>query len=515
MRCNRWWPLLGLMLAVAATAGCASMPRFTSLMPGKAVTAAQNLDSQLSFARLSERHGDTQTAERIYQAVLTKQPQNQLALHRLGVLAAKTSEHEKAAEHFQAAVQAGPPSAELLNDIGFNLFAMGRQQEAEAAYRQALAADPRNQAARNNLGLLLGETRRYDESLEEFRRAGQDEAAAQANLAYAQTQAGDTAAAKASYHRALELDSELKPAAEALVQLTRQSSPSGSAGAESNGAAAWHAEIKTLPELVQEGKTADFFESVIERRRGTGRTSSAASSSAFEGGVRQAAFRPQSDAADRQSPAVRSPRRAAPAGMFAGTKSGSSPRESVPGASSRGACDAGAKRVLASVFRFPAEAEATSPAEIHRRMSPDQAATAPVAQPTIRVSQDLPRTSQLADAETRPAARPSRWRRGTLHEPLRRPSPGIVSEAPSPPGSRTSPVVQAVAELAPAGALAPATAAPALFLSSGPATSVPNPWQTPTWSPDLGAALSAGGEPPAASPQAAPMPSGPLATLAP
>ena len=103
-------------------------------------------------------------------------------------------------------------------------------QEAEAVFRQAIAADPQNRSARNNLGLVLGETRRYDESLAEFRRGGKGEAEAQANLAYAQTQAGDVAGAKSSYHRALTLDNELKPAAEALVQLARQPSPARRSG---------------------------------------------------------------------------------------------------------------------------------------------------------------------------------------------------------------------------------------------------------------------------------------------
>ena len=195
MRCKKLWSPLCLMLVAAATAGCASMPGLTSLMPGGAAKPNQTLDAQLSMARLSERHGDARTAEQIYQAVLTKQPQNQLALHRLGVLAAKAGEHDKAAEYFNAAAQLGPPSAELLNDIGFNLFGMGRLQEAEAVFRQAIAADPQNRSARNNLGLVLGETRRYEESLAEFRRGGKGEAEAQANLAYAQTQAGDVAGA--------------------------------------------------------------------------------------------------------------------------------------------------------------------------------------------------------------------------------------------------------------------------------------------------------------------------------
>ena len=252
MRCKRRWALLCLMLSAAATAGCASLPGLTRLMPGGTAKSNQTLDAQLSMARLSERHGDAHTAERIYQAVLAKQPQNQLALHRLGVLAAKAGENEQAAKHFDAAAQLGSPSAELLNDIGFNLFVMGRLQEAEAAFRQAIAADPQNRSARNNLGLVLGETRRYDESLAEFRRGGKGEAEAQANLAYAQTQAGDVAGARSSYQRALTLDKELKPAAEALVQLAppRQANRDGTSASE----------IKTLPELAREGRTSNFFE---------------------------------------------------------------------------------------------------------------------------------------------------------------------------------------------------------------------------------------------------------------
>ena len=175
----------------------------------------------------------------------------------------RTGENEQAAKHFDAAAQLGPPSAELLNDIGFNLFVMGRLPEAEAVFRQAIAADPQNRSARNNLGLVLGETRRYDESLAEFRRGGKGEAEAQANLAYAQTQAGDVAGARSSYHRALTLDKELKPAAEALVQLARQPQT------HREGASA--SEIKTLPELARAGRTSNFFESVIERDRAAGR----------------------------------------------------------------------------------------------------------------------------------------------------------------------------------------------------------------------------------------------------
>jgi len=182
------------------------------------------------MARLSERHGDPRTAEQIYLAVLKKNPQNQLAHHRLGVLSAKAREHDKAGRISEC----GPPSWDRPRpNCSTNRVQSvhdGRVPEAEAAIRQAIEIDPQNRSARNNLGLVLGETSRYGESLAEFRRAG-GEAEAQANLAYAQTRAGDLAGAKSSYHRALSLNKELKPAAEALVQLAssprRPSIPTG------------------------------------------------------------------------------------------------------------------------------------------------------------------------------------------------------------------------------------------------------------------------------------------------
>jgi len=116
--------LLYLILVCVAQAGCASTPSVLNVrnwIPGSSAKAGQALDAQLSLARLSERHGDPDAAEKIYQAVLKKDPQNQLAHHRLGVLAAKSGQLDKASEYLDAAARLGPPSGPLLNDIGFNL----------------------------------------------------------------------------------------------------------------------------------------------------------------------------------------------------------------------------------------------------------------------------------------------------------------------------------------------------------------------------------------------------------
>jgi Tfp pilus assembly protein PilF len=468
MRYRKVWFPLCLMLATAATAGCASMPGLTSLMPGGTAKPNSSLDSQLSMARLSERQGDTRTAEQIYQAVLTKHPQNQLALHRLGVLAAKASDRDKAAEYFNAAAQLGPPSADLLNDIGFNLYGMGRLQEAEAVFRQAVAADSQNRSARNNLGLVLGETRRYDESLAEFRRAGKGEAEAQSNLAYAQTQAGDVAGANASYHRALTLDMELKPAAEALVQLDRQHQ------ANRNGTSA--SGIKTLPELARDGRTSNFFESVIERDRAEGRANAGHRSGESVDAVRQAAY--------TQDTAVASEHDAYP--------SVSSPSSQTPGV----AVGTGGSFVLSRVFRFPIRIESAPTTVIHRRTTADAPAPNSAGRSASRLSDDLPTPAKLADAVAPPPTRPSRWRRATLHQPARSSSPVAPFDTSATRAVDQPQTQLSAAQMRPTDG--PATgpgsvfAVPALFPASPSGSAAANPWQTPTWTPDFGAALSPG-----------------------
>lgn len=218
---SRSWMVLAL--GALLLSGCARL-RATSvvqnLLPGAKEKSRQAFEAQLSLARLTERNGDKQAAEQIYRLLSKSAPDNQLVRHRLGVLAAEKSRFEEAAEHFDSAARLGPPSSELLNDIGYNLYLMDRRAEAEAAFRQALELAPQNKSARINLGMLLGEAGRFDESLAEFRQAG-TEAEAQANLAYVKAQAGDLDGAVACYHRALSLDSSLKPVAEALIQLTQ------------------------------------------------------------------------------------------------------------------------------------------------------------------------------------------------------------------------------------------------------------------------------------------------------
>jgi Tfp pilus assembly protein PilF len=240
----------------------------------------------MSLARLSERHGAIDRAERIYLEVLREEPLNQQANHRLGVIAVRNGQFAKAEQHLQTAAKSGPASPELLNDIGYTLYMMDRLPEAEATLRRSLEMSPKNEQARNNLALVLGASGRYGESLSEF-KAIVGEAEAYANLGYIKTQQGDIEGAISDYSRALSLDSTLRPAAEALLQLskhmasrrTQQQSARTAASGENVQSdkqvqvASHQVEADADQSPQQPEKLAGFFE-VIERPNRKNRTNS-------------------------------------------------------------------------------------------------------------------------------------------------------------------------------------------------------------------------------------------------
>lgn len=170
------------------------------------------------MARLSERHGDVSYAEKIYEKLAERDPGNAVAQHRLGVIKARRGEFAAARAHFENAQKTSPKDVELLCDIGYLSYLQSDLAGAERSLRGAIAVDSQHKRAHNTLGQVLAEQGRFDDSLNEFRRAV-SESEALANLAYLQLQLGAVSEAEKNYHRALDLDHNLKTAAEGLVQL--------------------------------------------------------------------------------------------------------------------------------------------------------------------------------------------------------------------------------------------------------------------------------------------------------
>jgi len=225
--------LLATVTLVVAN-GCA-----TSGMKGPSFTkqAQPSFEQELSLARLAERHSRGSQASTIYKKVLEQNPDNQMAHHRLGVMAAKAGNLTGAQEHLQKAASLGQPSAALLADLGYASYLQGEYSAAEQHLAKSLELDSSNKTARNNLGLALAHQQKMDEALQQFRLGG-TEAQASANLAYVQSRIGMLDVAEANYHRALNTDPSLKPAAEGLLQLAAASKKRSLAQANAKSAVA-------------------------------------------------------------------------------------------------------------------------------------------------------------------------------------------------------------------------------------------------------------------------------------
>jgi len=135
--------------ALLTSSGCQSLSHDAPV----AQIGAQGFERDLSIARLAERHDDEAKARKIYQSVLARDAQNQEALHRMGVIAARDGRMTEALTFVQSAMAAGTPNSELLGDLGYVYYQQKRYKLAEDKLNESLDLDPRNERSLNNLGL--------------------------------------------------------------------------------------------------------------------------------------------------------------------------------------------------------------------------------------------------------------------------------------------------------------------------------------------------------------------------
>lgn len=221
----------GLLLggSLLSSAGCSLIPTTQEIssaaslvkdtVTGKA--KRDKLNKTYAEARILERRKDFAAAEKLYRELLVAQPKSRDCYHRLGVMAAVQGKYPEAQQLYQTALTCSEPTPDLLSDIGYCHYLQQQLPQAEQALRAALQIQPQHSAALNNLAMVVGEQDNLDEAYELFRRAG-DAAEAECNFAYLCAQRGDLRNAQAHFSRALDADPNLKPAAEALLQVSSE-----------------------------------------------------------------------------------------------------------------------------------------------------------------------------------------------------------------------------------------------------------------------------------------------------
>ena len=183
----------------------------------------REIDTKLMLGRAHEGEGHPQQAEPLYREILELESENGPACHRLGVVLMSQGQADEGLLYLEQANLLLPDHADVLADLGYAYMESGQLEQALPLLQSAYDLDPWDERIINNLAQALGYSGEYEECLALFREI-MDEAEATSNLAYIHAQTGNGAHAMELYSRALDVDPELRSAANALVQLAEMRS---------------------------------------------------------------------------------------------------------------------------------------------------------------------------------------------------------------------------------------------------------------------------------------------------
>ena len=129
------------------------------------------IEEALARAKRHHMAGALQEAERLYHEILRDHPENDEALHLLGLLAHQAGNSAAAVELIGAAVRLQPTRAGYLCNLARICAHLGRSDEAVAHLRQAVQVKPDWAPAHYELALALRARGQLDEAASGFRRA--------------------------------------------------------------------------------------------------------------------------------------------------------------------------------------------------------------------------------------------------------------------------------------------------------------------------------------------------------
>ncbi|MFK7777181.1 MAG: tetratricopeptide repeat protein, partial [Gimesia sp.] len=145
--------------------------------------SSQSILHELNLAFDADRYGDTEKAQGYYQRVLSLDPDNFEALHRLAILEDKKKNYPAAEAYYLRALKNDSKNADLLSDIGYSYMLQGRDDYGEKYLHEALKYQPGHVRSLDHLGWFYGRSGQYDQALALFRMTSDE---AQAQLKFAQ-----------------------------------------------------------------------------------------------------------------------------------------------------------------------------------------------------------------------------------------------------------------------------------------------------------------------------------------
>ncbi len=192
--------------------------------PGAGVSSVPT--ELLSLAQEAKEHFDRanyRDAEKAYEKILAKAPNNLYALSNMGVVRFRSGKLQLAEETFKKAIAIAPEDAFSHCTLGIIYYSAAKYDDAVQSLTKALALQPKNATAHNYLGITASQKGWQEAAhnhLETATAIDPNYADAFFNLAvvYATQQPPNKPAARKCYQRAIELGSEPDPALDKLTK---------------------------------------------------------------------------------------------------------------------------------------------------------------------------------------------------------------------------------------------------------------------------------------------------------
>ncbi|HEY7426032.1 MAG TPA: tetratricopeptide repeat protein [Gemmataceae bacterium] len=180
------------------------------------------MEDPLSLALRQHQLGRLHEAGRMYQDILSRNPNHADALHLLGVVAHQLGQNQQAAQLIGRAIALRPDIPAYHANLGEVWRALGQVSQAADSCRAALRLQPNYPEAANNLGLALLAAGDTSGALDQFHtaiRLRPDFGMAHNNLGNTLRSQGDTKAAIAEFREAVRCEPRLAEARSNLGQL--------------------------------------------------------------------------------------------------------------------------------------------------------------------------------------------------------------------------------------------------------------------------------------------------------
>jgi tetratricopeptide (TPR) repeat protein len=171
-----------------------------------------NIEKALQTASAFYRKGDLSQAEQIFKKIREKKPNQQDALHFLGLISFLKRDFDLAIAYFQKELEHNPMSTDAYNNLGLSLHGKGEVEKAILAYQSALKYAPNNSLAFYNLANAYKDIHNFDEAIVYYQKSIQQDpqfAEAYSNLGIVYIARGKIDEAVSCYQKALQINPHL------------------------------------------------------------------------------------------------------------------------------------------------------------------------------------------------------------------------------------------------------------------------------------------------------------------